>query len=455
MKQGRLGGLLWLVIGLVILLGGCSDIATPMAPSVHGLAATATVITTREPAAPTIVLPTPTDVPVPSRPPEQSVAVVGTAVAELAPTALSQATRLEIFTEVWRLIHEYYLYDDFGGVEWLMIRDEFEPVILAAPTDAAFYEAITRMVARLGDNHSRFVPPQAARREDAITSGREEQVGIGVIVLPLSDGLMIQHIFPDSPALQSGLRPRDRIVAIDGAFFSHSDLEGPDGSQVRLAVVRPGEESRDILITRRRVEGAITPTARLLPGGIAYLGITTLWVSNMDQQVTELLTEMVAAQELRGVILDLRSNPGGWRTVLAGILSNFVSGEVGYFTNRQGDVPLVIEPGSLDALRGMPLIVLVDRSTASYAELMAAILQSHAGAVIVGVPTSGNTETIYSYELSDGSRLWIAQEGFELLDGTDLEGVGVQPDVIVNEDWTRFREEDDPGILTALRLLNP
>ncbi|NCC31451.1 MAG: peptidase S41, partial [Chloroflexia bacterium] len=395
MKQGRLGEMLWLVLGLIIILGGCSGAAPPLAPSIEGLAATATVIPAREPDAPTIVLRSPTDAPLPSRPPEQSVAVVGTAVAELAPTALSLVTRREIFTEVWRLIQEYYLYDDFGGVDWYMVRDEFEPIILAAPTDAAFYEAITRMVARLGDNHSRFVPPQAARREDAITSGREEQVGIGVIVLPLSDGLMIQHIFPDSPALQSGLRPRDRIVAIDGAFFSHGDLEGPDGSQVRLAVVRPGEESRDILITRRLVEGAITPTARILPGDIAYLGITTLWVSNMDQQVTALLTEMVAAHDLRGVILDLRSNPGGWRTVLAGILSNFVSGEVGSFTNRQGDVPLVIEPGSLDILRGMPLIVLVDRSTASYAELMAAILQSQAGAVIVGVPTSGNTETIY------------------------------------------------------------
>jgi C-terminal processing protease CtpA/Prc len=73
--------------------------------------------------------------------------------------------------------------------------------------------------------------------------------------------------------------------------------------------------------------------------------------------------------------------------------------------------------------------------------------------MIVGTPTSGNTETIYAYTLKDGSRLWLAQEGFRLQDGTNLEGAGVQPESTIDVDWTRYSEEDDPQLLEALRLL--
>lgn len=124
---------------------------------------------------------------------------------------------------------------------------------------------MVEMVGRLGDEHSRFLPPSDAQRQDVLTSGREEQVGIGVIVLPLSDALLIQHVFPDSPAEQAGLQPRDRIVAIDGASYSQGDIQGPEGSQVRLTVVRPGEASLDLVITRRRSkDGSVQPRCTFL-----------------------------------------------------------------------------------------------------------------------------------------------------------------------------------------------
>jgi carboxyl-terminal processing protease len=66
---------------------------------------------------------------------------------------------------------------------------------------------------------------------------------------------------------------------------------------------------------------------------------------------------------------------------------------------------------------------------------------------------SGNTETIYAHALRDGSRLWLAQEGFRLRDGSNLEGRGVVPDVLLDVDWTRYSEDDDPQLLEALRLL--
>jgi C-terminal processing protease CtpA/Prc len=105
-------------------------------------------------------------------------------------------------------------------------------------------------------------------------------------------------------------------------------------------------------------------------------------------------------------------------------------------------------------LRGLPLVVLVDSATASYAEVLAAVLQDEASATVVGVPSSGNTETIYAYTLFDGSRLWLAQERFELRDGRDLEGVGVVPDVTVAaDDWIRFDDRTDPYTVAVSQVL--
>jgi C-terminal processing protease CtpA/Prc len=104
-------------------------------------------------------------------------------------------------------------------------------------------------------------------------------------------------------------------------------------------------------------------------------------------------------------------------------------------------------------LRGLPVVVLIDRSTASYAELLAAVLQQESRATVIGLPSAGNTETIYAYEITGGARLWVAQEVFQLNDGRDLEGRGVQPDIQPTSDWTRFRFEADPWIALAFEQI--
>ena len=447
---------LWMVVG-VVTLTGCA-------------ASGAVVVSTSTPlATATQVLPTPTSAPtaVPASPQPATPTSRPTAAPTTAPTkpppptappipqALTVAERQQVFNEVWSTVKQHYLYADFRGLDWDAMREEYGPRVDVDQDNEAFYGDMAEMVARLGDHHSRFLPPAAAQAQDATATGYENTVGIGVVTQPKADGAFVQMVFPDSPAARADMRPRDRIIAVDGRPYAASDgdLLGLAGTTVRLNVVRPGEKPRDVVLVRQEVQGRIEPYYRRFPGDIGYVAISTLWVNDMDEQVSGALTELVSDGRLRGLILDVRANGGGWNKVLTGILSHFVRGQVGMFFDQRHVRPLVIPPPAGPDLRGLPLVVLVDGDTASYAELLAAILQREGRALIVGTPTSGNTETIYAYTLKDGSRLWLAQEGFRLQNGTNLEGVGVQPESVVDVDWTHYSEDDDPQLLEALRLL--
>jgi len=442
----RLGAL----ISVATLTGcGMAPASAVTAPSPATLSWEAEITLTNAPTVlPATAIPTPSPIPTPTLPPPT-----------VTPTSdlLSLDERLQIFDEVWRIVDEKYLYADFGGVDWEGLYPEYRARVVQAQSRDEFYAVMIDLVAQLNDNHSRFVPPAAVEAEDATASGREIRVGIGVIVQPKPDGGFVQQVFPESPAARADIRPRDRIIAVNGRPYTASDgdLQGAVGTSVRLTIARPGAKLRDVLLTRQEVRSSILPYYRRFPGDIGYVSVPTLWVHDMGEQVSGALTDLVAGGPLRGLILDLRSNRGGWGDVLSAVLSHFVRGQVGVFFGRDYVRPLVINPPAGPDLRNLSagLVVLVDEDTASYAEVMAAVLQSEAQAIVVGTHSAGNTETIYAHALRDGSRLWLAQEGFRLRNGSNLEGRGVVPDVLLDVDWTRYSEDDDPQLLEALRLL--
>jgi C-terminal peptidase prc len=450
---------LWALAGIAGLIAGCGAVpagatAPPTADAALALPAASaasapvvqpTTLPPTQPAARPTARPTPTAPPTPEP----------TEAPTPTPAVLSVEERRQIFEEIWRTVKDHYLYPDYHGVDWEAIRDEYGQRVEADQTRDEFYTTMVEMVARLNDQHSRFQPPAAALKEDATMSNSAVTDGIGVLTRARPDGGFIQVVFPDSPAARAELAPRDRIIAVDGRPYrpDDGDLLGEAGSAVRLTVVRPGDKPRDVVLTRQEVQNHIVPSYRRFPGEIGYVSIPTLWVNDMDEQVNGALTDLVAAGRLNGLILDVRSNGGGWSYVLSGILSHFVRGQVGTFFSRQKVRALEVPAPAGPDLRRVPLVVLVDGETASYAEVLAAVLQRENHALVVGTPTAGNTETIYAYTLVDGSRLWLAQEGFRLRNGANLEGIGVQPDSTVDVDWTHYSEDDDPQLLEALRLL--
>ncbi|MCA0354812.1 MAG: PDZ domain-containing protein [Chloroflexi bacterium] len=438
----------WLLLLGIGLLASC----TAQLP----WAATPTVPPTPTATTAPLALATPTFLPSPTAQP--SLAPTPTLeLAQATPTAttpMSPAERLALFNDVWQTVNEHYLYPDFNGVDWAAVRTEIEPQVQAAPDDETLYTILEGMVAKLNDQHSRFARPVEAVYEDAVASGTDSYVGIGVLTIHEENAAFITLVFPDSPAQAAGLMRGDRITAVEGQPFTNADqIRGPEGSQVRLTIQTPQADPRELLITRRAVVGKITPSGRRLPNAptVGYVLIPSLWADDMHTQVVSELSKLIAdPQPLDGLILDLRSNGGGWRSVLEGILGQFVSGEVGNFYSQEKLYPLNVKPGLLyEQLKQVPLAVLIDKDSASYAEVLAGTLQFN-GALVLGQASQGNTETIFQYNFEDGSRLWVAQEGFKLPDGSNFETKGVQPNIVVEDDWTQYTIPNDPAVLQAI-----
>lgn len=376
-------------------------------------------------------------------------------------TLIPQSQRLDLFTQVWETVNDNYLYQDFNGVDWDTVRVEYEQRVEAATSTPQFYELLAEMVDELGDDHSRFLTPQEVEEEEAHMNGAIDYVGIGILG-NLKDRVMrVVYVFPGSPAEGAGLKRRDRITAVDGKPFPDDDsapsiLRGPEGTTLTLTVISPGKQPRQVRVTRRAIRGAIEPWSSRLQtdSKIGYLAIPDLFVEDMGEQVEAELDKLLSGEPLDGLVMDLRGNGGGLRTVLQSILGQFVSGNVGSFYTQEDDDPFNIERGQYyERLKDVPLVVLVDSGTESYAEVLAATLRAGGGARIVGVPSAGNTETVYPFDFGDGSRVWVAVESFRLPDNTNLEGKGVAPDVEIDVDWTEYAEKDDPHILKAVELI--
>ncbi|ABY35737.1 MAG TPA: PDZ domain-containing protein [Chloroflexus aurantiacus] len=393
-------------------------------------------------------------------------------VATIAPTPtlapLSREERLNIFQEVWETVRDNYLYEDFNGLDWEAVRAEVQPKVEAAATPEEFYTIMREMIARLGDDHSRFESPQEVAAQIAEARGQLQYGGIGVSVRTVDEGGLITRVVPGGPADQAGILPRDLIVAVNGIPFNDPEAFGPEGAigavrglpgtSVRLTIKRGDEEPRDIEVTRAIIDIAIfnQVTAERLTGDIGLLYIPSFYVDNADSQARDALTALLAGGPLRGMIIDVRDNSGGYIHVMRNIIALFHDGgSIGASVGRNEREEQRIPRGrTIPELTRIPVVILISEETASAAEMFTAGMRILRQATVVGVPSSGNTENLYGYDFSDGSRLLLAEVAYQLPDGTLIEGTGIIPDVLIEAEWWRFPPEQDPQLLAAKEILN-
>ncbi len=316
--------------------------------------------------------------------------------------------------------------------------------------------AIRGMMAAL-DEHSSWLSPRDLEGVEEQASGRYG--GLGVRLLVLEDHLQVVSAMDGSPADRAGLRPGDRIVAIDETPLTSDNtreasdwLRGPPGTQIALTVERDDtEQALEVALTRELIRRS-SVNLQPLPDQLALVRLEGFQHATA-LELDDLLSPL--ANELNGLILDLRDNPGGMLNAAVAVSDRFLSqGLVVYAEGRNGANPMQFfsQPGEL--LPGVPVVVLVNGQSASAAEIVAGALQDHGRAVILGEPTfgKGSVQTIWPLRNGGGIRLTTAH--YFTPSGRRIQGRGIEPDILAGESVAALPAEDqDPWLIEAVSLL--
>lgn len=335
---------------------------------------------------------------------------------------------------------------DLEGVwqAWEIIEGELDGTGSGVTADELEDAAIQGMLAGLGNPHTAYMDADRfALEESSLESSFE---GIGAYVDLVGPYLTVTDIISGTPAKASGLQAGDVILEADdqplqGMSITEAVLliRGAEGTDVTLLIRRPSEdEPRHVTITRGVVE---EPSVNWAPVDgspqIAHIEIRE-FLDNTDDRLRDALGEILAG-DIRGVIVDVRRNPGGLLTATVGVVSQFLGeGLVLYHVDSSGNrKEFPVREGGM-ALE-IPLVVLGDSFSASGSEVLIGALQDHGRATVIGTRTFGKGSVNELRKLEDGSGLYLTSALWYTPDGRLIEGEGLEPDIVVeNEQVIRW-----------------
>jgi carboxyl-terminal processing protease len=322
------------------------------------------------------------------------------------------------------------------------------------------YAGISGMVASLGDPHTIFLPPQAA--EEFSDETHAKFGGVGARLGPDPLGAKVATVFEDGPAYASGLRTGNLITGVDGVSVAGVDIDdivlkikGKEGTTVRLTVVQAGKDKPvQMSIVRKRI---VTPTveAKLIPKtNIGYMVITQ-FSEPTTAQFDHALSK-VENEGIKGLVIDLRGNPGGLLETATEMLSRFVEDKtVVKMKFRDGHSETDKTSSSeLHAFK-YPIAILIDQDSASAAEIFSGCLQDYGKATLVGTHSYGKASVQNVFPLVDNSSAKITIARYYLPNGDDIgrrvdaDGVktqgGLTPDVPVDLSTSSLVTFGDPA----------
>ena len=363
--------------------------------------------------------------------------VIAKSPVEQEPLPLKE---LRIFTDVYKRIKSDYVED---------IEDQ-----------KLIEHAIRGMLTGL-DPHSNYMDAEQFRELTIDTTG--EFGGLGIEV-GMEDGF-VKVISPidDTPADKAGVQAGDLIIRLDETPVKGLSLNeaveimrGEVGSDIELLIVREGEAQPLNIVITRAVIKVQSVRSRELDPGFGYLRIAS-FQSRTSQNLVEQINKLKENGPLKGVILDLRNNPGGVLNGAVGVSDAFLeSGLIVYTEGRIADSELRYDASPGDEIGGVPLIVLVNGGSASASEIVAGALQDHGRALILGSKTFGKGSVQTILPLREGNALKMTTARYYTPKGTSIQADGIVPDIEISplqltkrEDsgFTRIRESDLSGHL--------
>lgn len=320
-----------------------------------------------------------------------------------------------LFWEVWDIIRQAY----YGELP---------------DTRTIIYGAIRGSLQTLGDEYTSFIEPQIATILNEDASGTFE--GIGAHVRMGEDGkLEIAGIIPNTPAEAAGLKSGDRILEVDGQsivglslYEAIALIRGPAGTQVTLLIERPGEEKTfEVTITRARIEIPLVES-KMLEGDIAYIHLSE-FSATANSQMRSALQDLMSRQP-KGLILDLRNNPGGWLDQALEVADLFLDKGV-IMIERTSEGEQVFRSRDGGIAEDIPLVVLINGGSASASEIVAGAIQDRGRGVLIGERTLGKGSVQRPYRLSDGSELRVTIARWYTPNNHEIHGRGLTPNIEV------------------------
>jgi len=339
---------------------------------------------------------------------------------------------------------------------WDILEQEFIAPEKVVAQDM-IYGAICGMVQTLDDPYTSFVEPLPAAIMDEDMQGSFEGIGASV---RMEDGrLIIERFLPGSPAREAGLLEGDAILEADGrslegltAVEAIALIRGPEGSIVRLLVSRQGVDEPFVVPVRRaRVELPVVQ-ARMLDGGIAYVALSE-FNAVARTKVREALKDLLR-EEPRGLVFDLRDNPGGYFQAAVDVAGEFLpSGAVIVSEDQRDAEPRVYEVSGKGVATEIPLVILINGSSASASEIVAGALRYHERAVLIGERTYGKGSVQNVHSLSDGSSLRVTVARYYLPGEQQVDSQGIAPDIEVSYTQEDIDAGRDPQLERAVSYL--
>ena len=322
--------------------------------------------------------------------------------------------------------------------------------------------AIDGIIDALEDPHTTYIDAEDFRLNSEDIGGSFE--GIGCTVNEFDGAITIVTVFRGSPAEQAGVRAGDVILAVDGESIEDWNLQlavqrirGPAGTTVEL-LVRHSDGVEELLpIVRDRI---VVPSVRSLPitdragNPVADIGFIRIeqFTENTRSDLIELL-EAAANANVTRLIIDVRGNPGGLLRATVDTTGEFVDEDVILREIHRDGSEEIFRDGAGGQGLDVEIVMLIDSTSASGSEVMAAALRDHGRAVLIGEVTAGKGTVNVPRRLSDGSVLYVSTARWVSPSGTIIEGVGVIPDIEVVQPETGFEAGLDVQLMTAIDYL--
>jgi carboxyl-terminal processing protease len=334
-------------------------------------------------------------------------------------------------------------------------------------------DAVQGMLSGL-DPHSAYLDSESFRDMRVETEGQFG--GLGIEVTMENGFVKVVSPIEDTPAARSGVKPGDLIIRLDDKAVKGMTLteavrvmRGKPGTDITLTIVREGATKPLKLTLTRAVIKIQSVKSRVLEPGFGYVRITQ-FQAGTEKGLADVIKklEIENKEKLRGMVLDLRNNPGGVLNAAVGVSDAFLDkGLIVYTEGRVADSKMKLSATPGDLLNGAPIVVLVNGGSASASEIVAGALQDHKRAVIMGTKSFGKGSVQTIVPVSNGAALKITTARYYTPNGRSIQASGIVPDIITeeakitkSEASDRLREADlarhlDNGDETPLPKVEP